>query len=123
MIWGRWRRCFIILLLFGLSTLAVHNFLTIRAVADEGEPTEAAVSSAISEAMALLEEVKGFSPPVTPDGDDDALEEFNGVIGDATTLIARAEWESGSGELDGALEHANEAIEKLNKLRLSLGLL
>ncbi len=123
MIWRGWRRCFIILLLFGLSTLAVHNFLTIRAVADEGEPTIAAVNAAISDAKALLEQVKALAPVgVASEGDEnDALSEFNEVISGAKVLIGRAEWEKSRGELGGALEHSNEAIEELNRLQSSLG--
>jgi hypothetical protein len=119
-------RAFIFMLSLFLATLASVTITSAKAIADGGEPTIAAVDAAISDAKALLEEVKGLSPVGAAssevDGDVKTLEDFNRAIDEAETLIGRAEWEKSRGELDGALDHANDAVEELNEVRSSLGL-
>ena len=83
-------RAYIFILSLFLTILVCYGTPPTKAIADEGEPTIAAVDSAISDAKALLEEVKGLAPvgavSSDGDGDDKALVDFNRAIDESTTL-------------------------------------
>lgn len=83
-------RAYIFILSLFLTTVFFYGTPSTKVIADEGELTTAAVDAAISDAKALLDEVKGLAPvgavSSEEDGDDKALEDFNRAIDESTTL-------------------------------------
>jgi len=102
---------FMFTLLLSLATFMVYNPVSgIPTKAKAEEPTTDEVDTAIMDAKYLIENVKGL----VPEEGEDAVEQ-------ATKKVEKAQWLRDSGELESALENANEAIEELNKLQLNQG--